>query len=174
MDSPVDAGSVKRGASSFTASAGVGCGSITRHPSISWSWPPRQSSGFGRCLVVRRGVGWPTAGLASSGRRRRTMDTTVVAERRVGWLAEITRYQWLVLFVAWAGWALDAADFNLFSLVLRPAVTELLGGGQVSAAQLGLVGGILSPPGLLGWALGGVGFGILAAYIGPGPTLPMS
>ena len=53
------------------------------------------------------------------------MDTTVVAERRVGWLAEITRYQWLVLFVAWAGWALDAMDFNLYSLVLRPAVTEL-------------------------------------------------
>jgi len=102
------------------------------------------------------------------------MGTTVVAERRVGWLAEITRYQWLVLFVAWAGWALDAADFNLFSLVLRPAVTELLGGGQVSAAQLGLVGGILSTAGLLGWALGGIAFGMLADYIGRVRTLAMS
>src|SRR5258708_19446378 len=102
------------------------------------------------------------------------MDTTVVAERRVGWPAEITRYQWLVLFGAWAGWALDAMDFNLYSLVLRPAVTELLGGGQVGAAQLGLVGGVLSTAGLLGWALGGIAFGLLADYIGRVRTLAMS
>jgi len=28
----------------------------------------------------------------------------------------------------WAGWSLDATDFGLFSLVLSPALTELLGG----------------------------------------------
>ena len=36
----------------------------------------------------------------------------------------ITRYQWLVFFVVWAGWTLDAADFGLYSLVLQPALRE--------------------------------------------------
>ena len=38
-----------------------------------------------------------------------------------------TRYQWRVFFVVWLGWALDAMDFGLFSLVLKPAVTVNLG-----------------------------------------------
>jgi len=29
-------------------------------------------------------------------------------------IREITGYQWLVLFVAWAGWSLDIADFTLY------------------------------------------------------------
>src|ERR687885_2768561 len=81
-------------------------------------------------------------------------------ERQAGWLGGITRYQWLVLFVAWLGWSLDATDFNLYSLVLRPAITDLLG-GQASAAELGQVGGIVSTVGLLGWAIGGFLFGVL-------------
>lgn len=87
-----------------------------------------------------------------------------------GWRA-ISRYQWLVFLVVWAGWTLDAADFGLFSLVLRPAVSELLGfsGGNLGPAQLaqiGKVGGLLSMAGLLGWAFGGFLFGIIADYIG--------
>jgi hypothetical protein len=31
------------------------------------------------------------------------------------------------VFVVWLGRALDATDFGLFSLVLKPAVTEILG-----------------------------------------------
>ena len=42
-----------------------------------------------------------------------------------GWVRSITRYQWLVFFVVWAGWSLDAADFGLYSLVLAPALKEL-------------------------------------------------
>src|SRR5919199_2942754 len=90
-------------------------------------------------------------------------------ERQAGWLGGITRYQWLVLFVAWLGWSLDATDFNLYSLVLRPAITELLG-GQASAEQLGQVGGIVSTVGLLGWTFGGFLFGPLARNIRPGRT----
>jgi len=66
----------------------------------------------------------------------------------------LTRYQWLVFFVVWAGWALDTTDFNLYTLVLRPALTELLGGNP-SLADIGRVGGIVSMVGLLGWAFGG-------------------
>jgi MFS family permease len=88
-------------------------------------------------------------------------------------LRAISRYQWLVFFVVWMGWTLDAADFGLYSLVLRPALTELLGGNP-TMAQIGSVGGLLSMTGLLGWAFGGFLFGILADYIGRVRTLAFS
>jgi MFS family permease len=88
-----------------------------------------------------------------------------------GWRA-ITPYQWLVFLVVWAGWTLDAADFGLFSLVLQPAVRSLLGfpvAGALppeQAAQIGKYGGLLVMTGLIGWAIGGFLFGIIADYIG--------
>ena len=99
------------------------------------------------------------------------MTDTSAAIHATGWRA-VTRYQWLVFLVVWLGWTLDAADFGLYSLVLRPALTELLGypatgsldPGQLAA--LGKLGGLLAMTGLLGWALGGFVFGIIADYVG--------
>jgi MFS family permease len=93
------------------------------------------------------------------------MDRGGVAVASAGGLRAISRYQWLVFLVVWLGWTLDAADFGLYSLVLRPAVTELLG-GHPTMAELGRTGGLLSMVGLLGWAFGGFVFGIFADYIG--------
>ncbi len=93
------------------------------------------------------------------------MDRSVVADNRLGGLAAISRYQWLVFVVVWLGWTLDAADFGLYSLVLRPALTELLGGNP-PLGLLGKWGGLLSMMGLLGWAVGGFVFGIYADYVG--------
>ena len=95
------------------------------------------------------------------------------AAGQLGFVRGFTRYQWLVFFVVWAGWSLDATDFGLFSLVLRPALTELLG-GQPTIAEIGRVGGLLSTIGLLGWAFGGFLFGIIADYIGRVRTLALS
>src|SRR3984893_18103370 len=86
---------------------------------------------------------------------------------------DITNYQWLVLFVAWAGWSLDITDFTLYGLVLRQALTELIG-GTPTIAQIGKVGGLLTTIGLLGWAFGGVFFGIVADYLCRGRTLALS
>src|SRR6516164_9766675 len=91
---------------------------------------------------------------------------------RVGFFG-FSRYQWLVFFVVWLGWALDATDFNLFSLVLKPAVTEVLG-GTPSPAEIGKWGGLLAMVGLLGWALGGMLFGIVADTMGRVRTLIIS
>src|SRR5258708_27236112 len=101
------------------------------------------------------------------------MDSSSVKAGRLGWLGEIDRYQWTVFRIAWIGWARDATDFNLFSIVLRPALTELLGGSP-TVAQLGEVGGYLSMVGLLGWAFGGFLFGMVADYIGRVRTLALS
>src|SRR5712671_7237969 len=88
-------------------------------------------------------------------------------------LRDITGYQWLVLFVAWAGWSLDITDFTLYGLVLRQALSELLGGSP-TMAQIGSVGGLLTTIGLLGWAVVGFFFGIVADYIGRVRTLALS
>src|SRR5580658_531537 len=98
------------------------------------------------------------------------VDASAVV-RGAGWRA-ISRYQWLVFLVVWLGWTLDAADFGLFSLVLRPALTELLGFPTTGAldpgqlGQIGKLGGLLAMTGLLGWAFGGFIFGVIADYIG--------
>jgi MFS family permease len=88
-------------------------------------------------------------------------------------LLGFTRYQWRVFFVVWLGWALDATDFNLFSLVLKPAVTEILG-DTGSPADIGKWGGLLAMFGLLGWALGGMLFAVVADMIGRVRTLIIS
>jgi MFS family permease len=93
------------------------------------------------------------------------MEEAVGARARTGGISTLSRYQWLVFLVVWLGWTLDSADFGLYALVLRPALTELLGGNP-PLAQVGSYGGILSMMGLLGWAIGGFVFGIYADYVG--------
>jgi MFS family permease len=88
-------------------------------------------------------------------------------------IRDITGYQWLVLFIAWAGWSLDITDFTLYGLVLRQALSELLGGNP-TLAQIGSVGGLVTTVGLLGWAVGGFVFGIIADYLGRVRTLALS
>ncbi len=101
------------------------------------------------------------------------MSESGVAVARPGGLRAVSRYQWLVFLVVWLGWTLDAADFGLYSLVLRPALTELLGGNP-SLPAIGKYGGLLAMSGLFGWAIGGFAFGILADYIGRVRTLAFS
>jgi len=79
----------------------------------------------------------------------------------------------MIFLVVWLGWTLDGTDFGLFSLVLRPALTELLGGNP-ALSDIGRVGGLLAMVSLLGWALGGFFFGIVADYIGRVRTLALS
>lgn len=82
-----------------------------------------------------------------------------------GWTGEVTRYQWLVLLVAWLGWVFDSMDGTLFSLVQKPSMTELMGPGATEAA-IGFYSSLVFSVMLLGWAAGGICFGILADYIG--------
>ena len=72
-----------------------------------------------------------------------------VAGRRFEFVRDFSRYQWMVFLVVWLGWTLDGTDFGLFSLVLRPALTELMGGNP-AIADIGRVGGILGQPQIRG------------------------
>jgi MFS family permease len=85
------------------------------------------------------------------------------------WRHGVSRYQWLVLFVAWLGWVFDSMDATIYALVLEPALHDLLrapDGGPVSAEVIGWYGGIIFSIFLIGWAIGGVLFGVLADNFG--------
>lgn len=86
------------------------------------------------------------------------------------WYAGVTRYQWLILIIASAGWIFDVYEgqiFNITSAQLLPSVMTAAqaGGGPKfwTDVFLGLF--------LLGGAVGGLGFGLMADKVGRKPTL---
>jgi len=84
------------------------------------------------------------------------------------WYKGVTRYQWLVLLVAWLGWVFDAMDATIYAIVLHPALHELLhsASGPPTTEQIGWYGGIIFSIFLIGWSIGGITFGILADRYG--------
>jgi MFS family permease len=89
------------------------------------------------------------------------------------WVREVSSYQWLVLLVAWLGWVFDAMDGTIYAMVQRPVITELLGAGA-SQADVGFYSSAVFSVMLIGWALGGIVFGILADYIGRTKALTLT
>ncbi len=89
------------------------------------------------------------------------------------WRQGVTRYQWLVLCIAWLGWVFDAMDATIYAIVLHPALHDLLQapGETVSSEQVGWYGGIIFSIFLVGWAIGGIVFGIVADRLGRTKTL---
>lgn len=90
------------------------------------------------------------------------------------WFRSVTRYQWMVLLVAWLGWVFDAMDATIYAIVLHPALEELLVGRTVivaDAESISWYGGIIFSVFLIGWAAGGIIFGILADRFGRTRTL---
>jgi MFS family permease len=89
------------------------------------------------------------------------------------WREGVTRYQWLVLFIAWLGWVFDAMDATIYAIVLHPALHDLLqsSGQPVTSEQVGWYGGIIFSVFLIGWAIGGIFFGLVADHIGRTKTL---
>ena len=71
------------------------------------------------------------------------------------WRHGVTRYQWLVLGIAWLGWVFDAMDATIYAIVLHPALHDLLQnpGRTVSSEQVGWYGGIIFSIFLIGWAI---------------------
>ena len=86
------------------------------------------------------------------------------------WWTGVTGYQWLVLSVAWLGWVFDSMDSTLYAIVLHPALHDLLG-ADASTGNIEWYGGIIFSIFLIGWALGGLLFGILADHLGRTKTM---
>ena len=89
------------------------------------------------------------------------------------WWSDITRYQWTVLLMTWLGFLFDLMDSTLYTLVMGPALQDLLDAGG-SVQNIGWYGGLIFSIFLIGWALGGIVFGIAADYLGRKRTLMLT
>ena len=90
------------------------------------------------------------------------------------WWRDVTRYQWFVFAVASLGWLFDTMDQQLFNLARNPAVIQLLGvkpGDPASTGQVAAYSGYATTIFLVGWALGGIIFGILGDKLGRARTM---
>ena len=76
---------------------------------------------------------------------------------------------WLALASAGLAWMFDAMDFLLFTLVLFPTISELI--GSSNPGQVAAVGGIVVSCKILAWGVGGIIFGVLADRVGRARTM---
>lgn len=115
-----------------------------------------------------------------------------------GWrsLANLSPYHWFVFLVACLAWDLDCMDQQLFLLARNPAVTELLAKpgdddprrgeyaaklnvapaddkvtAELNKADISKFAGYATSVFLIGWAFGGIGFGIMGDRAGRVKTL---
>ena len=90
------------------------------------------------------------------------------------WYRDLTRYHWFVFVVAALGWLFDTMDQQLFTLARTPAMRELLASSPGVAPPKEAVdfyGPITTSVFLVGWAIGGLIFGVLGDRIGRAKTM---
>jgi len=86
------------------------------------------------------------------------------------WYRGLTRYHWFVLIVAALGWLFDTMDQQLFNLARKPAITQLIG-AKPGDLDIDKYSGFATSIFIIGWALGGLIFGILGDRIGRAKTM---
>jgi MFS family permease len=86
------------------------------------------------------------------------------------WYKELNGYHWFVFTVAALGWLFDTMDQQLFVLARNEAVADLL---QVKAndVQVAQYGAYATAVFLMGWATGGLAFGIMGDRVGRVKTM---
>jgi MFS family permease len=90
------------------------------------------------------------------------------------WYRELNRYHWFVLIVAALGWLFDCLDQQLFLMARVPAMRELLApepGVLPSQQEVLTASTYVTSIFLIGWATGGLAFGILGDRIGRAKTM---
>lgn len=89
------------------------------------------------------------------------------------WYQGLSGYQWFVLIVATLGWLFDTMDQQFFNLARNAAMIDLLGveSGDPLVKEYG---GYATSIFLVGWAIGGVIFGVLGDRYGRARTLVLT
>jgi len=96
--------------------------------------------------------------------------TSPALESSGPWYRGITRYEWLVLLIASAGWVFDVYEGQIFNLTRNQLLQEILG-VEAGHAELKTQGDRLLGIFLLGGMVGGVLFGSLADKYGRRPVM---
>ncbi len=86
------------------------------------------------------------------------------------WREGLTGYHYLVLAVAIMGWMFDTMDQWLFVFAKQHALAELLGAGATQA-DITKYTGYVTMCLMLGWAVGGLVFGMIGDYLGRTRTM---
>ncbi|MFT3878517.1 MAG: MFS transporter [Gemmatales bacterium] len=89
------------------------------------------------------------------------------------WWREMTRYHWFVFIVAAVGWLADCMDQQLFVLTRDDALSELMG-LPASDDAVRKAGGTATAIFLMGWAIGGLVFGVMGDRVGRVRTMLMT
>jgi MFS family permease len=84
----------------------------------------------------------------------------------------VSRYQWIVLLACYAGGLFDGLDSSLFTIAVKPAVSQLL--HTQNTTSVGPIGSTITALFLLGWTAGGIIFGLLGDKIGRVRALTIS
>jgi MFS family permease len=102
-------------------------------------------------------------------------STTTETTTRAGDAIEKVRpYHWLVVIIASCGWLFDCMDQRLFVLAREPALTELLAGNEAALATLKTYIGYATTAMILGWATGGIIFGMMSDKVGRVKTMVLT
>src|SRR5437868_2200778 len=96
-----------------------------------------------------------------------TQPASSVSPANGPWWRELNSYHWFVLVVAALGWMFDCLDQQLFTLAKGPAMNALLKHGENPTAYATYATSIF----LVGWASGGLLFGVLGDRIGRAKTM---
>jgi MFS family permease len=93
------------------------------------------------------------------------------------WYREMNRYHWFVLVVAALGWLFDCLDQQLFILARPSAMKDLLpklDDPKAFQESIKIYGNYATSIFLVGWATGGLIFGVLGDRIGRAKTMLMT
>jgi len=85
--------------------------------------------------------------------------------------ANVTFYHWLVVIIASCGWLFDCMDQRLFVLARESALKELLGNNADALAKIKTYIGYATTSMILGWATGGIFFGMMSDKVGRVKTM---
>jgi predicted MFS family arabinose efflux permease len=78
----------------------------------------------------------------------------------------VTPYHWLVVIIASCGWLFDCMDQRLFILAREPALRELVAGDPQAASLVKTLSGYATTSMIVGWATGGIIFGMMSDRVG--------
>jgi MFS family permease len=106
------------------------------------------------------------------------MPDTIQDEKQLKWYQGITKYQWMVLAVASVGWVFDVYEGQLFAIYKSDAIKATLDLSNLSEEQVkstvDLYVQYAMASFLIGGAVGGLIFGVMADRIGRRKTMVIS
>ena len=83
--------------------------------------------------------------------------------------ASLSRTVWISFASACLAWMFDAMDLTIFTLVVFPSVSDLI--GSRDPESVAYAGGLIFAGKLLAWGLAGIAFGVVADRIGRAKTM---